>query len=209
MSFDNEWKFRDCPHCGVREAQMNLVGNANTEVKRAGKPGTYWSILSCPRCGGVVAIEHFGPNHQGQLRVIPEPGEGSIEFRHLPDGIAQTYSDAVRVLHAGVPSAAAVLLRRTLEGAAAHSGITERTLVKSIEKMIEQGLVTPSFAKVLHHVRLVGNQGAHYTDEPLSENQVQQALRFTSALLRNVFEVPGDLAELEQDSEAEVSPEGG
>jgi hypothetical protein len=141
------------------------------------------------------------------LGSIPQGSEAATGVRHLPPGIEDTYRDAIRVLHAGVPSAAAVLLRRTLEGAAAHYDIRERNLVSSIEKMIEQGLVTPSFAKVLHHVRLVGNQGAHYTDVQLSEEQVQQALRFTTALLRNVFEVPGELAELEQDKDSDTDTE--
>ncbi len=69
--------------------------------------------------------------------------------------------------------------------------------------MIEQGLVTRSFGAVLHHVRAVGNQGAHFTDTELTEEEVRQALRFTTALLRNVFEVPGELAALEQDSDSE------
>ena len=178
---------------------MSVLGTPGYQVNRAGGEATWWTILACPRCAGVVLLEHSGP--QGAditFREIPE-GTQASRIRHLPPGIEQTYRDAVRVLDAGVPSAAAVLLRRTLEGAAAQNGITERTLVKSIEKMIDDGLVTPSFGKVLHHVRTVGNQGAHCTDEGLTDAQVYQALRFTTALLVNVFEVPGDLAELEQD----------
>jgi hypothetical protein len=206
MGFDNQWRFRDCPHCGVKDAQMNLVGQLSNEVPRAGQSPTWWTVLACPRCGGVVAVEHNAPSRSDNaaIRTMPEGDENLTGIRHLPAGIKRTYEEAVRALRADLPSSAAVQLRRTLEGAAAHQGITGQPLVTSIAKMIDQGLVTPSFAKVLHHVRLVGNQGAHYTDAQLTEQQVQQALRFTSALLRNVFEVPGDLDELEQDEDVDT-----
>jgi len=45
--------------------------------------------------------------------------------------------------------------------------------------------------------RKVGNQGAHHTDERLEAPEVERALRFTTQVLRNLFEVPGELTELE------------
>jgi hypothetical protein len=45
-------------------------------------------------------------------------------------------------LRAGVPDAAAVQLRRTLEAAAARMDVSERTLVASIQKLIADRHVT-------------------------------------------------------------------
>ncbi|WP_081591937.1 DUF4145 domain-containing protein [Aeromicrobium massiliense] len=202
MSFLEAWLFRDCPHCGTRNTQMAPLA-VNTPAQRASSTPLYWSFVACPRCGGAVALRHGGVNDPTLYRTIPEDSRDALQVRHVPEKIARFYLDAVRVLEAGVPDAAAVQLRRTLEGAAAHFEIRERVLVRSIETMIEQGLVTRSFGAVLHHVRAVGNQGAHFTDTELTEEEVRQALRFTTALLRNVFEVPGELAALEQDSDSE------
>ncbi|WP_296604635.1 DUF4145 domain-containing protein [Nocardioides sp.] len=199
-----QWLFRDCPHCGTRNTQMNVLAQ-NAKAPRASQPPLAWSVLACPRCGGVVALQHGGDGSVALNRVIPEDASGALTVEHVPPQIARFYLDAIRVLEAGVPDAAAVQLRRTLEGAAAHFDIRERVLVRSIEKMIEQGLITRSFGEVLHHVRSIGNQGAHYTDEQLTERQVRQALRFTTALLRNVFEVPGELAAIQ---EQDPPPEG-
>ena len=69
--------------------------------------------------------------------------------------------------------------------------------------MISEGLVTKDFGDVLTHVRKLGNLGAHYSDEVLTEAEVLRALRFTTQFLRNVFEVPGELEELKQ-TEPEV-----
>jgi len=95
------------------------------------------------------------------------------------------------VLAAGVPDAAAVQLRRTLEAAAAHFGVRQRNLVASIEKLIADGLVTKQFGQALDHIRVVGNLGAHATDQRVDEVAAQRAMSFTTLLLRNLFEVPG------------------
>jgi hypothetical protein len=112
---------------------------------------------------------------------------------HLPDDVSRYFADAQRVMAAGVPDAAAVQLRRTLEAAAAHKGIRERNLMSSIREMINQQLVTKDFEGLLHHVRKIGNIGAHYTDETLTNEEVERVLRFTTQILRNLFEVPGEL----------------
>lgn len=68
--------------------------------------------------------------------------------------------------------------------------------MKSIEKLINDGHVTQSFAPVLHHIRAVGNVGAHASDEDVDQTTAEGALRFTTQLLRNLFEVPGELEAL-------------
>lgn len=174
-----------------------------------------WVLLSCPRCAGVVALDvevvgggvganaGISPGHTiHEKRSLPEDQHQRHRVEHLPEDVARYYSDAQRVIDAGVPDAAAVQLRRTLEAAAAHKGVTERSLVKSVAKLIEEGYITTDFGGVLHHVRKVGNIGAHHTDEQLEEAEVQRALRFTTQVLRNLFEVPGELAELEAEAPA-------
>lgn len=171
--------------------------------------------MTCPRCGGLVAVEvrvdgnftqgssiHLGRNVR-EIQSVPESGHRRFRVEHLPENVARFFDDAVRVMDAGVPDAAAVQLRRTLEAAAAHKGIRNRTLVQSVQDMISGGLVTKDFGDVLTHVRKLGNLGAHYSDEVLTEAEVLRALRFTTQFLRNVFEVPGELEELKQ-TEPEV-----
>ncbi|WP_285366248.1 DUF4145 domain-containing protein [Streptomyces albipurpureus] len=137
--------------------------------------------------------------------VVPRDSDGGNRINHLPQDVSRYHSDAIRVLHAGVPDAAAVQLRRTLEAAAAHFGIKEKVLVKSIEKLISAGHVTQSFGPLLHHIRAVGNVGAHASDEYVDQKTAEGALRFTTLLLRNLFEVPGELGSLADKSVDEKS----
>jgi hypothetical protein len=131
-----------------------------------------------------------------EVRQVPINGEQRFTIKHLPDDVAGFFNDASVVLDAGVPDAAAVQLRRTIEAAAAHRGVKEGRLIDSIKKLIDQGAVTKEFEHVLHYVRKLGNIGAHYRDEKLSTEDIERALNFTAQLLRNLFEVPGELAQL-------------
>lgn len=119
------------------------------------------------------------------------------------------------MLNAGYPDAAAVQLRRTLEAAAAHFDVSGSNLMGSIRQLIDQGLVTRQFGDALHHIRQVGNIGAHYSDARVDEEKARRVLNFTTLLLRNLFEVPGELSQIsggeddegENPSEADQPPQ--
>jgi hypothetical protein len=195
--------FRDCPWCGLTHGQMNVL-STNVAVNPPGRVPRCYALLSCPACGGPIVVESNSPSVNPPQFIAAYPNDATTvaDVANLPDDVASYYTDAIKVLRAGVPDAAAVQLRRTLEAAAAHYDVDEKTLVKSIEKLISDGHVTKSFGTALHHVRLVGNLGAHHTDERVDDNSARQALRFTTALLRDLFEVPAELKALQTEEAA-------
>jgi hypothetical protein len=213
MNF-GEVRFRDCGLCGIKQVALQPVWSRYAVHAVDGGTRT-WAVYTCPRCGGVTTMElTFSGNrlsndtvHDRQevsvVRVFPGDLESAYSVSHLPEDIAGFLASAVRVLDAGVPEAAAVQLRRTLEAATAAKGLHDprKPLVASIQRLIDEGHVTKDFGEALSHVRKVGNLGAHYTDDRLSEEDVLRALRFTVQFLRNLFEVPGELRAL-ADSEA-------
>jgi hypothetical protein len=203
VSFDDTWIFRDCPWCGLHSAQFTT--HAHIEAARRGKPARYWSVLTCPRCGSPVTLETRPPTEPaGVLKTIPDTA-AVIDVAHLPPDVERYYRDAIRVLEAGVPDAAAVQLRRTLEAAAAHHEVKTGPLVQRIRKLIEAGLITADFAKVLDHIRVVGNAGAHASDTPVDEEAARRAFRFTTQVLRNLFEIPEELRAIDRLPEHEAS----
>lgn len=177
---------------------MAMNRSAAVKSKTSRNYETEWAFLFCPRCGKPTVVR-YSDNHVGILETFPDVPSGT-DVRHLPDDVATYYADAKRVLDAGVPDAAAVQLRRTLEAAARHNGISEGPLVRRIKGLIEAGKITTDFGALLHHVRQVGNIGAHDTDERLDEPTVQRAFRFTTQVLRNLFEIPAELRELEREA---------
>lgn len=197
MPWSDDFAYRDCAWCQTKSVAMTRqVGPMHVPRATAGAHRE-WTVLACPRCAGVTLIEtHPGNGFASVAGVYPKSELDRAHVDHLPDDVERYYRDALRVLEAGVPDAAAVQLRRTLEAAAAHVGVTGKTLMASIEKLIADGHITKDFGRVLHHVRKIGNLGAHYTDERVDDEAAQRALRFTTQVLRNLFEVPGELAAL-------------
>jgi hypothetical protein len=128
------------------------------------------------------------------IATLPDAA-AAIPVRHLPPDVERYYLDAHKVMRAGVPDAAAVQLRRTLEAAAAHYGVDPKlALVNQVKALIDDGLITQQFGRVLDHIRQVGNVGAHATDTRLDAATVQRAFEFTTQVLRNLFEIPAELA---------------
>ncbi|MDQ1584805.1 MAG: hypothetical protein QOH80_170 [Actinomycetota bacterium] len=205
MGWHGSMAFRDCPWCGLTHAQMGF--HATAEADAPGRPPRTFSLLSCPDCAGAIVVEtnSRAANPPQEFGSFPSARVTS-DVDHLPDDVASYYSDAIKVLRAGIPDAAAVQLRRTLEAAAAHYNVDEKTLVKSIEKLIAEGHVTAAFGGALHHIRQVGNLGAHHTDERVDEETARRALRFTTTLLRDLFEVPAELAALQSEEDQPHSP---
>lgn len=193
MGWNQEMAFRDCPWCGLRDAQMPALLMNGT----AAKPGEsrYWSVVACPRCAGATLMETNPPNHEpGEvIKTVPEDARMRDQVSHLPEDVKRFYGNARRVLDTDVPDAAAVQLRKTLEAASAHFGISEGPLVARIERLIEEGLITKQFGEVLDHVRKVGNVGAHASDETVDSATAERAYRFTTQILRNLFEIPAEL----------------
>ena len=100
MPFSDDWAFRDCPGCGLRDAQRQHL-SMNLSADRQDSTPRYWSVISCPRCGGAILIEHTPPGFpQAQLlKVVPEHG-ADVRVEHLPDAVRPHYEDAIRVLEA-------------------------------------------------------------------------------------------------------------
>ncbi|MFI6056472.1 DUF4145 domain-containing protein [Streptomyces violascens] len=190
----------DCPWCGLTNTRLTTIA-AQQEIRdRQGNP-KYWALLGCPSCGNAILIRHSSPNSGDEraYEMVPRSQTAESYVKHLPEDVSRYYDDALRVLRVGVPDAAAVQLRKTLEAAAAHYNIREKVLVKSIEKLIAEGHVTQSFAPVLQHIRVVDNVGAHASDERVDHETAARSLGFTTQPLRNLFEVPGELKELSAD----------
>ncbi|MFE1550876.1 DUF4145 domain-containing protein [Streptomyces sp. NPDC058718] len=197
MPWDERYAFRDCPWCGLTNTRLETIAIDQQVVDKWGKIRS-WATLGCPACGNAVLVRHGAQDSDDSkaYEVVPTSSHAKTVINHLPEDVARYYNDALLVLRVGVPDAAAVQLRRTLEAAAAHYDIREKVLMKSIERLIDDGHVTRSFGPLLHHIRSIGNVGAHASDERVDQETAGRALRFTTQLLRNLFEVPGELKEL-------------
>lgn len=199
MALPGDAIYRDCPWCATRSVQ--LIIQANTRgITNSNKAVREWTWLSCPRCAGVISLETH-PQIKKVLQEVPNHTT-DVDVAHLPEDVEEYYRNALIVLNTGVASAAAVELRRTLEAAAKHKGIDITPLARAIQKLVDEGWITKDFEQVMVHVKKIGNVGAHAGQEKLTEPEVQTALKFTTQILRNLFEIPKELELLGNQDEA-------
>jgi hypothetical protein len=79
----------------MEQLSMNLGADRHDSMPR------YWSVVSCPRCGGAVLIEHTAPDdpHAELLNAVPEHGAAG-RADNVPEALREYYDDAIRVLEA-------------------------------------------------------------------------------------------------------------
>jgi hypothetical protein len=203
MAWSDELRYRTCPWCNTKDIAMT-VHHGTLVVQTAKNTRREWSWMSCPRCGAVVSVETPTGGSSAELTVVPN-SKTEVDIKYLPEDVAEYYGNAIQVLEAGVGSSAAVELRRTVEAAAKRYNVEKRTLVEAINELVAQGLITKRFGDAVSVIRKIGNQGAHASDQKLTDEEVHLALRFTTQMLKNLFEVPGELDLIESDESSSDS----
>ncbi len=173
-----------------------MAARSDFFVDAAIGPRRSYGVLACPNCAGLVVVEYVHLKNGSTGEISSFPRTERLRIRHLPDAVERFFDQAQRALEAGLPDSAAVSLRRTLEAACAARGHAMRNLVQSIESLVSGGLITHEFTPAITHVRKIGNLGAHATDEELTAAEVTLTMRFTEQVLRNLFEIPGEVTEL-------------
>lgn len=63
----------------------------------------------------------------------------------------------------------------------------ERILFKGLEKLKENGLVDAILAEWADALRILGNEGAHYTGKQVPRDDAEDALAFAEALLDHIY----------------------
>ena len=163
------------------------------------KPELVLAPMAHVQVKGIVVVESYDDPAQGIREIGQIPRYEGTGIQHLPENVERFFSQAQTALRARLADSAAVELRRTLEAACAARGHKKKTLVASIKSLVDEGLITTEFTPALAHVRKIGNAGAHATDEELLVDEVRLTMRFTEQVLRNLFEIPGELKLLEGD----------
>lgn len=109
----------------------------------------------------------------------------------VPASVLRYFEQAAASLKAGHFDAAGVMFRKTLEVATREKAPTQsaKPLIKRIDKLADEGLITSDMREWAHQIRLGGNEAAH-EDEPLEEGEADRLYRFTDAFLRYAYTLP-------------------
>jgi len=212
-----------CPRCG-RISNFHHVGDLpvsfgtgytmSHDGTRRPEELDRVSVLVCLGChqGTTVIEEQWVGDHPARQGIgtggtitwrgvhwWPVPGSADLD-EAIPPALRAAYQEATRALAARAPRAAAVMLRRTVEGIVRDKGdeaalkALEKSLAAALGSMADSRHLDGSLADWATEVRIAGNVGAHFDPmDDVSEEEAENLSRLTRQLLHYVYEMPAQI----------------
>jgi hypothetical protein len=181
-----------CPRCET-PALATIRGVAvwdgwNKERTHPDNPPVEYALVQCSECRDVsVQIrEDFGRGFNDDNPGIAYPAKRRLS-KDVPRPLRREFEEAQTCFSAKAYEATVVMVRRILEGTCKENNVQERTLVKSLEKLKADGLIDTTIAEWADALRVLGNEGAHYTGRQVLRDDSEDALAFAEALLEHIY----------------------
>lgn len=181
-----------CPRC-ERPALAVVRGVAiwdgwNRERTDLVNSPAEYALIQCNECkqASVQVREDFGEGFDDDNPVVVYPAPRRLSWE-VPSPLRREFEEAQTCFSSKAYEATAVMVRRILEGTCKESGIQSRTLVEGLKKLEEEGHIDSTIAEWANALRLVGNEGAHYTGKQVSRDDAEDALAFAETLLDHIY----------------------
>nr|WP_279636264.1 DUF4145 domain-containing protein [Micromonospora noduli] len=116
----------------------------------------------------------------------------------IPAGLRSIHEEARTCFKAKAYRASVVMVRRTIEGVCAENGVEESVLRRSLEALNKAGVIDGRLLEWAQELRVLGNAGAHYTEESITRQDAEDALALAEALLDYVFVLTAKFQEFQQ-----------
>lgn len=207
MKFTDSLPLSDCPHCGRAHPTFTRpsyggAGGMGNWTTRSGVDHSVqvWGVFVCGSCGGCVLVaSRKSQGSEFTIATAARNGEIGIDFFYpekrkidpaLPDQARRFLMQAQDTIHA--PDGAVMLAAASIDAMLKHTGYTDGTLFKRIEKAVSDGKITPEMARWAHQVRLDSNDPRHadLDSAPHTQNSARRALDFALALAEILFVLP-------------------
>jgi Domain of unknown function (DUF4145) len=174
-----------CTKCA--EATL-AAGLATAEIHdpESGPPARF-TFVQCTKCGhpAVMAQEDYGVGWDSPLRIWPEPPR-FLSYA-IPERLRDEAEQARRCFECRAYTASVVMVRRTLEGLCREHGINQHPLAEALKQMRSQGHLDDRLLEWSDGLRVLGNQGAHYTGQKVSPEDARDALDLAEAMLDYIY----------------------
>lgn len=107
----------------------------------------------------------------------------------IPDVVQAIYRETLKAVQHEMPTLAGVGIRAILEATCQERKTKKHKLADKIDELEGMSLLTPAGAKILHGIRLLGNDAAHEMKAP-TKKQITAALKVIDHLLLGVYVLP-------------------
>lgn len=113
----------------------------------------------------------------------------------IPDVVQAIYRETLKAVQNGLPTLAGVGIRAILEATCQERKTKKHNLADKIDELVGMSLLTPAGARILHGIRLLGNDAAHEMKAP-TKKQIAAALKVIDHLLLGVYVLPQEASVL-------------
>ncbi len=154
-----------------------------------GGPPAEFRLVQCDTCSDVSleVREDYGQGFEANSFSFVYPAPRRLHW-HIPSGLRREWEEARACFESKAYTATAVMVRRTLEGTCRDQGVKERkTLAEGLKQLRAEGKIDGTLAEWANLLRVVGNEGAHYTGKAVSREDAEDALSFAEALLDHIY----------------------
>lgn len=177
-----------CPKCG-EPSKSNVHGRVTAYDPDSGPPSEF-AFLQCSHRDCMAPLvqvrEDYGGGFDDDKPVFYFPSPRRLSHA-VPRALRDEYAEARKCFEAKAYGATLVMVRRTLEGTCADQGSTKRTLADSLKELQAQAKIDGLLAEWADLLRVVGNEGAHFSGKGVSAQDAEDALDFAEALLDHLY----------------------
>ncbi|WP_405811546.1 DUF4145 domain-containing protein [Streptomyces sp. NBC_01520] len=179
-----------CPHC--EKPTLALV---TSEAHGGGEeePPYLLEMAECGHCHDpfVMVEEDFGRGWDGEPAVVWPMQQRPLSLQ-VPQALRHEHEEARQCFSSKAYTAAAVMVRRTLEGVCLDQGVASsggrpKPLFKMLEQMKDEGKIDGQLFEWSQELRVLGNQGAHFTGTSVSREDAADGLALAEALLDYLY----------------------
>ncbi|MGW3209512.1 DUF4145 domain-containing protein [Streptomyces sp. NPDC001135] len=176
----------DCPRCQQKvtatvEAYNEFSPDNSFEFRR-------YLIAECRLCYQPLLLEQIQDSKKFSRElecVWPTSPRALAET--IPEVLRREHFEARTCFKSEAYTATVVMVRRTLEGVCAQHGISKKPLYKAFEEMESVGLIEGRLLEWAQELRVLGNEGAHFTGKPVTRQDASDAIALAEALLDYLY----------------------
>ena len=125
----------------------------------------------------------------------------------IPESLRLEHKEARSCFKIAAYTATVVMVRRTLEGVCSENGVSKTPLIKALQQMQTDGLIEGRLLEWAEALRVLGNEGAHFTGQRVAREDAQDALALAEALLDYLYVFSAQFDEFKKRRNGQVRSE--
>jgi hypothetical protein len=200
---ESESKLMVCPHCGNHTPHKKLFEHSfiadwysEDGTKTDDPPYSVYHIFACATCNDLSIFLNLDFDDDVSESALRYPEDVKLSS-DVPKIVSQNYKEAKRVQKVS-PNAFAVLLRRALEALCDERKVPAGKLHARLADLAARGEIPPVLAEMSTVLRVLGNSGAHNTEQSVTVPMTWSMDTLFRTLVEYVYVAPAKLETFKQ-----------